>query len=210
MEKENIKVLISREDSINIFNKKDIIMDNNYIITKKIGQWPTQAKIYASSVFLMIGIGIIFAMVQATVHDVIPTINSFNSQVETEVHVESNNDLGDLLADNVENKNHEPFYQDKKFIFALKFTHIHIFSISGLFFVIGFFVIFFDIRPAFRNALIVLPFIGIIIDLLAVWLKTYLSPYFFFLHIPGGTLFSTVFFLDFVIAFHQMWIKKTT
>lgn len=41
-----------------------------------------------------------------------------------------------------------------------------------------------------RNLSGFLPFVGILIDIAAVWLKGYISPAFFWFHIPGGGLFG--------------------
>ena len=54
-----------------------------------------------------------------------------------------------------------------------------------------------------------LPFIGIIIDLASVWLKLFVHPFFFWMHIPGGALFSAVFAVDAFLMFKQMWMKPT-
>jgi hypothetical protein len=40
-----------------------------------------------------------------------------------------------------------------------------------------------------RTWLVVLPFIGVLVDILAMWLKAFVSPAFFWLHVPGGGLF---------------------
>ena len=186
--------------------------DKDFRINAKIALWPIQAKLFASSAFLMIAAGLFFAMAQVTIHDVLPTFQKFTGQSHGNSHIDSHGDgggmpdeIGDLLSGEDFPENNPPFYKNKEFLFALKFTHIHIFGMGLLFMVTGFFVIFFDINPKLRNALIVLPFIGILLDLLAVWLKIFISPYFFFLHIPGGTLFVAIFVIDFLIAFNQMW-----
>jgi hypothetical protein len=200
---ESIKVPILKEGKwcTKMNNGKD------FQITTKIGDWPVQAKVYASTVLLMIAIGLFFAMVQVAIHDVIPTFQVLSSHSSTDAHESSGapDEIGDLLSGSDIKESQVPFYKDRDFLFALKFTHIHIFGMGLLFMIIGFFVIFFDINPKIRNALIILPFIGILVDLLAVWLKVLISPYFFFLHIPGGTLFVVVFAIDFVIAYRQMW-----
>lgn len=182
-------------------------LDEEFRINTKIALWPLQAKLFASAVFFMIATGIFFALVQVTVHDVLPTIQTFNSQPDAMSHHETSasDEIGDLLSGPEVSGKSIPFYKTQDFLFALKFTHIHIFGMSLLFMVVGFFVIFFDINSKLRIALILLPFIGILIDLMAVWLKLFISPYFFFLHIPGGSLFAIIFLIDFGIAYNQMW-----
>jgi hypothetical protein len=60
-------------------------------------------------------------------------------------------------------------------------------------------VIFLELRQKTRIWLIILPFIVIIIDLVSVWLKLFVDPVFFWLHIPGGVLFGAVFVIDAVL-----------
>lgn len=187
--------------------------ETEYKINTKISLWPIQAKLLASAVFFMIAIGLFFAMIQVTVHDVLPTVQTLLNQSTKDSHndekisTQEPDKIGDLLSGPDISEPKTSFYKSKDFIFALKFTHIHIFGMSLLFMITGFFVVFFNINPKLRNALIILPFIGILIDLMAVWLKVLVSPYFFFLHIPGGSLFVIVFAIDFGIAYKQMWRK---
>ncbi|MBW2605112.1 MAG: hypothetical protein JRE28_12490 [Deltaproteobacteria bacterium] len=120
--------------------------------------------------------------------------------------LENHTDLrGDLFSDfPVDNKG-SPFYQTEEFIFALKFTHIHIFGMSAIFILMGILVIFLDLSQKTRSWLVVLPFIGIIIDPASVYLKLFGDPVFFRRHIPGGALFDIVFPVDGVLILWQMW-----
>lgn len=187
--------------------------ESEYKINTKISHWPMQAKLLASAVFFMIALGLFFAMIQVIVHDVLPTVQTLLNQSTNDSHndvkmsTKELDEIGDLFSGPDVSEAKVPFYKSNDFIFALKFTHIHIFGMSLLFMITGFFVIFFNINPKLRNALIILPFIGILFDLLAVWLKAFVSPYFFLLHIPGGSLFAIVFAIDFGIAYKQMWRK---
>jgi hypothetical protein len=56
-----------------------------------------------------------------------------------------------------------------------------------------------------RAWLIVLPFVGVLVDTAAVWLKGYISPAFFWLHVPGGALFGTIFVFVAFRALKEMW-----
>ena len=62
-----------------------------------------------------------------------------------------------------------------------------------------------DLKSKARAWLIALPFIGVLIDIAGMWLKGYVSPYFFWLHVPGGGLFGVVFVFVFVRALYEMW-----
>jgi hypothetical protein len=158
----------------------------------------------------MIATGLFFAMIQAIVHDVIPTVQTLKDMPLEMSHMdhEVSEGIGDLFSETEIKEDPDPFYKSKKFLFALKFTHIHIFGMSLLFMIVSAFVVFFDINPKLRNGLIILPFVGILIDLAAVWLKAFVSPYFFYLHLPGGALFVSVFLVDLIIAYKQMWLKN--
>ncbi len=69
-------------------------------------------------------------------------------------------------------------------------------------------VLFLDLGLKTRIWLIILPFIGIIIDLSSVWLKMFVHPAFFWLHVPGP-LFGVVFAMDVILMLWQMWVKPS-
>jgi hypothetical protein len=62
----------------------------------------------------------------------------------------------------------------------------------------GILVLFLDVSQRIRILLIILPFVGIIINLTSVWLKLFVDPVFFLLHIPCGALFVIVFAVEVV------------
>jgi len=65
--------------------------------------------------------------------------------------------------------------------------------------------LFLEVRTRWKTLLVVLPFAGILIDISTMWLKGYVSPAFFWLHIPGGGLFGIPFFYVSMRAFREMW-----
>ena len=69
----------------------------------------------------------------------------------------------------------------------------------------GAITLFLDLGIRVRSWLIILPFVGVFIDILAMWLKIYISPVFFWLHIPGGGLFGVVFGIVTFRALLEMW-----
>lgn len=169
--------------------------------------WPLTGKVWVTMIIVMLSLGLMVAVGQIIVHDIIPTFRDVGKDPmihhgESDTHSEVR---GDLFSDTPAEKNVTPFYQTDAFIFALKFTHIHIFGMSAIFILMGMFVLFLDLTPKFRTWLIVLPFIGIIIDLASVWLKLFAHPAFFWMHIPGGVLFGMVFAVDAVLMLWQMW-----
>lgn len=58
-----------------------------------------------------------------------------------------------------------------------------------------------------RTWLVLLPFAGILIDITARWLKGYISPAFFWLHIPGGGIFGLIFVYVFLRTLWETWFK---
>ncbi len=97
--------------------------------------------------------------------------------------------------------------ENKPFVWLLKWTHIHLFGMSMIFIFMGVVTIFMNIRPATRGWLVALPFAGVLVDIAAMWLKTYVSPTFFWLHIPGGGLFGTIFIFVSLRALAEMWLS---
>jgi hypothetical protein len=173
----------------------------------RLKDWPLSGKVLVTVIIVMISLGLAGAAGQVIVHDIIPTFsknNGHNMQTvgEAENHIGMR---GDLFDDTLAEKKSVPFYKTDKFIFALKFTHIHIFGMGAIFILMGIIVLFLDLGGQVRIWLIVLPFIGVIVDLSAVWLKLFVHPGFFWLHIPGGLLFATVFSVDAVLMLGQMW-----
>ncbi|MDF1590122.1 MAG: hypothetical protein P1P89_01305 [Desulfobacterales bacterium] len=77
-----------------------------------------------------------------------------------------------------------------------------------IFILMGGIVLFLDLSTKVRTWLVVLPFIGVGVDLASVWLKVFIHPAFFWLHIPGGMLFGTVFVIDSFLILRQLWISK--
>lgn len=177
----------------------------------KLGDWSRPAKVLATTIILMMAIGLCVAVGQIIVHDIIPTFwnkleYSEMGNKSTEKHMIIR---GDLFADVALEKKLLTFYQRKEFLFALKFTHIHVFGMSAIFIVMGTLVLFLDLSSKARIWLIVLPFIGIIVDLASVWLKLFVHPAFFWLHIPGGALFGIVFGIDGFLRLWQIWTSPS-
>jgi hypothetical protein len=98
------------------------------------------------------------------------------------------------------------FYNSEQFVWLLKWTHIHLFGINFIFILLGTVTYLLNLTEKLRTWLIVLPFLGILIDIAALWLKSYISPAFFWLHIPGGGLFGSIFAFVFFRGFWEMWI----
>ena len=178
-------------------------------IGPRMGEWSLPAKALATMIVLMLAIGMAGALGQIIVHDIIPTFWGAEKHTMPDMAPmpKASSGRGDLFSDAepVEKQRGPTFHQTDEFIFALKFTHIHIFGMSGIFIVMGALILFLDVGIGLRTWLVALPFIGILIDLASVWLKIFVDPAFFWLHIPGGLLFGVVFAVDAVLILKQLW-----
>jgi hypothetical protein len=74
-----------------------------------------------------------------------------------------------------------------------------------IFIFMGAITIFLNLSLIARTWLVILPFVGVVLDIATMWLKAFISPVFFWLHIPGGGLFGIVFAIVSVRAFREMW-----
>ena len=162
------------------------------------------------------------ALGQIIVHDIIPTFfddsqmtdhseMSMEAMPDTDPDVEkaSPSSRGDLFSDDslaAETATESiPFYKTEQFVWTLKWTHIHLFGMNMIFIFMGTIAIFLDASTRWKTLLVILPFAGVLIDIATMWLKAFVSPVFFWLHIPGGTLFGFCFFYVSLRAFREMW-----
>ena len=185
-------------------------------------QFPLPVKALISCIILTIMIAMTGALGQIIVHDIIPTFfdeseMTDNSEMSMEAMSDSGSDVeetsasdrGDLFSDDaaadeipVESI---PFYKTEQFVWTLKWTHIHLFGMNMIFIFMGAIAIFLDASTRWKTLLVVLPFAGVLIDIATMWLKAFVSPVFFWLHIPGGVLFGFCFFYVSLRAFWEMW-----
>jgi hypothetical protein len=181
------------------------------------------AKALATCIILTLGLGMVGALGQIIVHDIIPTFYADDSPMSAEMttpHEEaemakhdgpaSASNRGDLFADltAASTKTQEtPFYEGEQFVWTLKWTHIHLFGMSMIFIFLGGVTLFLDIGPRAKTWLIVLPFLGVLVDILAMWLKGFVSPVFFWLHVPGGGVFAAIFAYVSLRALWEMWAR---
>jgi len=181
----------------------------------------TPAKALATCIIVTLALGMAGALGQIVVHDVIPTFftgdapgsrdtmsTTLDSGMKSLDIPASASERGDLFAD-LETKQAKPepapAQWNEQLVWNMKWTHIHLFGMNMIFFFMGVITLLLDISPRSRTWLIVLPFAGVMIDILAVWLKGLLSPVYFWLHIPGGVLFAIIFGYVSVRALWEMW-----
>ena len=189
----------------------------------KLSRLPSPAKALATAVILVMGIALLGALGQIIVHDIIPTFfqagkDGFTGAEEYSRGAKSQKERlkrntkgrGDLFAELPSKNEPRPskaFYKKERFVRLLKWTHIHLFGMNMIFIFVGCIAIFLDVGIRARLWMVVLPFIGVLIDIAAMWLKAYLSPVFFWLHIPGGGLFVTVYGFVSIKALTEMWFR---
>jgi hypothetical protein len=119
---------------------------------------------------------------------------------------------GDLFADEAMTQTKplpKPLLKNEQFIWTLRWTHIHLFGMSMIFIILGAVTVFLDLSPRTKGWLIALPFVGVVVDIAAMWLKAFVSPVFFWMHIPGGGLFAGIFVFVFLRAMVEMWGKNS-
>ncbi|MGD2099144.1 MAG: hypothetical protein PVG35_16320 [Desulfobacterales bacterium] len=182
-------------------------------------QFPLPAKALVSAVILTMAFAMTGALGQIIVHDIIPTFfadqpsGHLDNSEKPDQHESKKSDpvssgRGDLFAEEpvqVETASKQPLYQTEQFVWTLKWTHIHLFGMNMIFIFMGAITVFLNISIKTRTWLVILPFIGVVVDIAAVWLKGYISPTFFWLHIPGGGLFGSVFAIVSIRAFWDMY-----
>lgn len=174
-------------------------------------QFPLPAKVLVTAIMLTMAVGMAGALAQIVVHDVIPKFFSSDFDLKTteptraDQETEERGDLFDSLPVSSAEKSEESIYKNEQFVWTLKWTHIHLFGMSTIFILMGAVVVFLDIGTALRAWLIALPFWGIWVDIASMWLKGFFSPVFFWLHIPGGGLFGTIFVFVLVRGLYEMW-----
>jgi hypothetical protein len=177
---------------------------------------PVPAKALVTMIILTMAFAMLGAFGQIIVHDIIPTFFAEEQMVSHHAgdmesvtspgKGEATSGHGDLFASApLEEKVSEPFYKTEQFVWTLRWTHIHLFGMNMIFIFMAAITLFLDLTAKTRTWLIVLPFVGVLVDIAAVWLKGYISPAFFWLHVPGGALFGTIFVFVAFRALKEMW-----
>ena len=191
---------------------------DKYQTWPKLQTFPFPAKALVSAVILTMALAMAGAIGQIIVHDVIPTFFlssemdhrgsiSMQEMEPASADAADDQDRGDLFTEELTQMETEQpsFLHSEQFVWILKWTHIHLFGINMIFIIMGAITLFLDFGIRTRCWLIVLPFVGVFIDIAAMWLKIYISPVFFWLHIPGGCLFGVIFFIVAIRALLEMW-----
>jgi hypothetical protein len=183
----------------------------------KLNTFPMPAKALISAVILTMALAMTGAIGQIIVHDIIPTFFSSSQmehrgsksmqEMEQTAEDAADDSRGDLFAEELTEKETEKpsILHSEQFVWLLKWTHIHLFGMNMIFIIMGAITLFLDLGIRTRTWLVALPFVGVFVDIAAMWLKAYISPVFFWLHIPGGGLFGVVFGFVTIRAILEMW-----
>jgi hypothetical protein len=187
----------------------------------KLAHFPLPAKVLVTIIILTMAIAMLGAFGQIIVHDIIPTFfakEQMAGHSASEMEAATSADEGEAMSGRgdlftsvpLEEKVVEPFYKTEQFVWTLRWTHIHLFGMNMIFIFMGAITLFLDLTAKTRAWLIILPFIGVLVDIASVWLKGYISPAFFWLHIPGGALFGAIFVYVSLRALWEMWRLSST
>ena len=180
-----------------------------------LSRFPTPAKVLMTAILCTLALGLFGALGQIIVHDIIPTFitaegtsDADGGSKEPLPAASADKGRGDLFGEAAPAPappEDESLLDNDQFIWTLRWTHIHLFGMSMIFILLGAVTIFLDLRPRTRGWLVALPFAGVVVDIAAMWLKAFVSPVFFWLHIPGGGLFAGIFLFVFLRALGEMW-----
>lgn len=185
--------------------------------------WPTlydlprPVRVLLSAILITLSLAMVGALGQVIVHDIIPTFFTDEAKLHGDMEAVPKDVLepggetqarGDLFGDD-STVHAEPetksLMDNEQFIWTLRWTHIHLFGMSMIFIFLGTVTVFLDMSIEAKSWLVALPFVGVVVDIAAMWLKAFVSPVFFWLHIPGGGLFAVVFVFVFFRAMTEMW-----
>jgi hypothetical protein len=94
-------------------------------------------------------------------------------------------------------------------IFTLiRVSHIHLFGITFIFFIMGLIFSHAFVRPVwFKSLVVALPFMAIIVDVMS-WYVTKMFPPFAWAVILGGGLMGMSFAFQWVVSMYQIWFSK--
>ena len=102
-------------------------------------QFPLPAKVLVTAIILTMAVGMVGALAQIILHDIIPTFISSDPNPKTleapqdAPKSEERGDLFSSLPESTPKKLQEPFYRNEQFVWTLKWTHIHLFGMSTIF-----------------------------------------------------------------------------
>lgn len=84
--------------------------------------------------------------------------------------------------------------------------HVHLFSLSMLFLIIGTFFTFTNLPELAKAIFVAAPFVGMFFDFASLWLTVFSSPLFGWISIAFGGFMATSFFMLIGRPLYEMWI----
>ncbi len=86
----------------------------------------------------------------------------------------------------------------------VKVSHIHLFGIAFILFLIGKIFILTELDPLLKRTIVAVPFVAMVIDILS-WYITTLIPWFAYVVVGAGALLGLSMALQILISLYQMW-----
>jgi len=90
----------------------------------------------------------------------------------------------------------------------VKVSHIHIFGMSIIFYLLGRIFILSEMPIWLKRAIVIIPFASIVVDIGSWWFTKYGSPIFAYTVILGGAVFGISFAVQALYSLWQMWFVK--
>ena len=122
----------------------------------KLRQFPIPAKVLVTAILGSMAIGLVGALGQILIHDIIPTFykGSPAGHAAHSAHEPPGGERGDLLADMPSKSPPEipkPIYESEQFVWTLRWTHIHLFGMNMIFIFVGMVTSFLDLSSKTRS-----------------------------------------------------------
>jgi hypothetical protein len=90
----------------------------------------------------------------------------------------------------------------------VRVSHIHLFSITFIFFIVGYIYTHAYVRPAwFKCVVIAVPFLSLLVDI-AAWYLTKIWTGFAWAVIVGGAIYGIAFTIMWLTSMYQLWLYK--
>jgi len=90
----------------------------------------------------------------------------------------------------------------------LHLTHVHLLSNVMIFVLTGAVVLFCRMGPKLKTVLLLLPFLGIFLDIGSWWVTAFICHHCAWLLMLGGALMGVGFLLQFLAVMHGLWLQK--
>lgn len=86
----------------------------------------------------------------------------------------------------------------------VKVSHIHLFGIAFILFLIGKIFILTELHPLLKRSIVAIPFIAMVIDILSWYITTFI-PWFAYVVVTAGGLLGLSLALQILVSLYQLW-----